>query len=57
MAVTYFVQMVAKEGQADNILDLLLVSPKCIEEGMVTQYVKTQKVRLLRCSLLSDLAK
>ena len=33
MAVTYFVRMVAKEGQADNVLDLLLVNPKRIEDG------------------------
>ena len=33
MAVTYFVRMVAKEGQADNVLDLLLVNPRRIEEG------------------------
>jgi quinol monooxygenase YgiN len=33
MAVTYFARMVAKEGQADNVLDLLLVNPRCIEEG------------------------
>jgi Antibiotic biosynthesis monooxygenase len=33
MAVTYFVRMVAKAGQADNVLDLLLVNPRRIEEG------------------------
>ncbi len=33
MAVTYFVRMVAKEGQADNVLDLLLVNPRRIEAG------------------------
>lgn len=33
MAVTYFVRMVAKEGQADKVLDLLLVNPRRIEEG------------------------
>lgn len=32
MAVT-FVRMVAKEGQADKVLDLLLVNPWRIEEG------------------------
>jgi quinol monooxygenase YgiN len=33
MAVTYFVRMIAKEGQAENVLNLLLVNPKRIEEG------------------------
>ena len=33
MAVTYFVRMVAKEGEADHVRDLLLVNPKRIEEG------------------------
>ena len=33
MAVTYFVRMVAKEGEADHVLNLLLVNPKRIEEG------------------------
>jgi hypothetical protein len=33
MVVTYFVRMIAKEGQAENVLDLLSVNPKRIEEG------------------------
>ena len=33
MAVAYFVRMVTKEGQADNLLDLCLVSLRCIEDG------------------------
>jgi len=33
MAVTYFVRMIAKEGQADKVLDLLLINPRRIEEG------------------------
>ena len=33
MAVTYFVRMIAKEGQADKVLDLLLVNPRRIEAG------------------------
>ena len=32
-AVTYFVRMGAKEGQADRVLDLLLQNPQRIEEG------------------------
>jgi quinol monooxygenase YgiN len=32
-AVTYFVRMVAKEGRADEVLELLLVNPRRIEEG------------------------
>ena len=31
--VNYFVRMVAKEGKADEVLELLLVNPKRIEEG------------------------
>ena len=33
MAVTYFVKMVAKDGQADKALELLLSNPKRIAEG------------------------
>jgi quinol monooxygenase YgiN len=33
MAATYFVRMIAKEGQAEHVLNLLLVNPKRIEEG------------------------
>jgi quinol monooxygenase YgiN len=32
-AVTYFVRMRAKEGQADRVLELLLQNPRRIEEG------------------------
>jgi quinol monooxygenase YgiN len=32
-AVTYFVRMVAKEGEADRVLDLLLSNPTRIEAG------------------------
>jgi quinol monooxygenase YgiN len=31
--VTYFVRMVAKEGEADRVLELLLSNPRRIEEG------------------------
>jgi quinol monooxygenase YgiN len=31
--VTYFVRMVAKEGQADAVLELLLENPRRIEAG------------------------
>jgi len=31
--VTYFVRMVAKEGKADEVLELLLVNPRRIEAG------------------------
>ena len=31
--VTYFVRMTAKPGQADAVLDLLLINPRRIEEG------------------------
>jgi quinol monooxygenase YgiN len=31
--VTYFVRMVAKEGKADDVLELLLVNPRRIEAG------------------------
>jgi quinol monooxygenase YgiN len=33
MAVTYFVRMVAKEDQADRVLELLLSNPRRIEAG------------------------
>ena len=33
MAITYFVRMVAKEGQADRVLELLLTNPRRIEAG------------------------
>jgi quinol monooxygenase YgiN len=33
MAVTYFVRMIAKEGQADAVLELLLSNPRRIEAG------------------------
>src|SRR6266545_3702538 len=32
-AVTYFVRMRAREGQADRVLELLLTNPRRIEEG------------------------
>jgi quinol monooxygenase YgiN len=32
-AVTYIVRMVAKEGEADRVLELLLSNPRRIEEG------------------------
>jgi quinol monooxygenase YgiN len=32
-AVTYFVRMVAQEGQADRVLELLLSNPRRIEAG------------------------
>ena len=32
-AVTYFVRMVAKHGKADEVLELLLINPRRIEEG------------------------
>ena len=31
--VTYFVRMIAKEGKADEVLELLLVNPRRIEAG------------------------
>ena len=31
--LTYFVRMTAKPGQADAVLDLLLINPRRIEEG------------------------
>lgn len=33
MAVTYFVRMVAEDGQADRVLELLLSNPQRIEAG------------------------
>ena len=33
MAVTYFVRMIAKEGQADAVLELLLSYPRRIDAG------------------------
>ena len=33
MAVSYFVRMVAKEGKADEVQELLLVNPRRIEAG------------------------
>ena len=33
MAVTYFVRMAAKEGEADRVLELLLCNPRRIEAG------------------------
>lgn len=33
MAVTYFVRMVAEDGQADRVLELLLSNPRRIEAG------------------------
>lgn len=32
-AVTYFVRMVAKDGEAENVLGLLLENPRRIEQG------------------------
>ena len=32
-AVTYFVRMVAKQGQADAVKELLLTNPRRIEQG------------------------
>jgi quinol monooxygenase YgiN len=32
-AVTYFVRMVAREGEAERVLDLLLSNPRRIEAG------------------------
>lgn len=32
-AVTYFVRMIAKEGRADAVLELLLENPRRIEQG------------------------
>jgi quinol monooxygenase YgiN len=31
--VTYFVRMVAKDGKAEDVLDLLLINPRRIEAG------------------------
>jgi quinol monooxygenase YgiN len=31
--VTYFVRMIAKPGQADRVLELLLTNPRRIEQG------------------------
>jgi len=32
-AVSYFVRMIAKEGEAERVLDLLLSNPRRIEQG------------------------